>query len=1132
MMYLCMDSVSMIYWTPSVVRTFNIRSDTIRMSFYAMNVEDKSSFPPPNNRLHFRTFKFLITLLWENLYRVPEAIYASTVDGDNAEPRREDFAVNSLPALQRGAVTLSEGELALLLHQRRAQQFRPQPDLPNNSYGPAIGFPSLSSIYETDELSNGISDGDCLSPVRRFFCLFVTFDVLLSALMWLLTIVITGVNLRAGAEQQIVQYTIYTSLFDLVCVAAARFVFLVFTFALMRFKHWWPVALTTTLSCGFLVSKVFFYSWTQHNTYMFEVVFLLVSFILPWAETWFLDFRVLPLESKAGKFLYACSESRERLLPTFQTPGHGYRGPPGGTVAGSIYNFYSPIASSGGGSDHGLEDDDDLSALPGLLPTSKYKEYSSKNKRSFTDGEENLRKRGRDIAEECWNILFTAEWGLQQKIGEGTESHLLLYSAKYPNYKNKFYKVETTLDLSPRELLAEVFYNAEQAPTWNANLKSTKVLQIIDEFTDIIYQVTNDAAGGIVSSRDFVDLRHWVIRAGGIYVSSGASVEHSSMPPQPKIVRGINGPSCIALFPVEGREDQAHLKAMVQTDLNGWIPQRVIDKALSDVMIKSVQFIKGRIPALKERSRKRPSKFRHLFETGYLTMSVLDYFQRGSTIVRDAFCSRYSSIVGEHPNRGEGDRSGHGFLSQNESKLATFQKIVLWDNVPLSSIFLTCFTFTYWFLASMRPLGLLFEVLLLYNGRMIFNYCWGAISVSPTSEQREDQKEAEDWTLMENSVLSAPEIQVALQKLKTVGKRYFEAFKTLRKEQPRNYAVMMLGTLSTTAFVGSLVTGPVFLYALFLVLFTAPGMIHNSVQLNRLFWSLICGPDPSPEADKHVDEFMWKESQEDLRLLERAANQSPDESVVLEEYMPSLLRRAGTKPAVSKDSSESDSTIDDMMENIHKDDLPPGDHDDDASSFEEFDPGEFPSMDATVSRVVAIGESTLHLVLRLRGGGKKRKKKNYTTPKKNKHKHKKVKLAVLKYYKVDENGKIHRLRRECPGPDCGAGVFMAGMFDRQYCGKCGLTYSTLHLVLRLRGGGKKRKKKNYTTPKKNKHKHKKVKLAVLKYYKVDENGKIHRLRRECPGEECGAGVFMAGMFDRQYCGKCGLTYVFANPAES
>ncbi|XP_005109406.2 ubiquitin-40S ribosomal protein S27a [Aplysia californica] len=91
--------------------------------------------------------------------------------------------------------------------------------------------------------------------------------------------------------------------------------------------------------------------------------------------------------------------------------------------------------------------------------------------------------------------------------------------------------------------------------------------------------------------------------------------------------------------------------------------------------------------------------------------------------------------------------------------------------------------------------------------------------------------------------------------------------------------------------------------------------------------------------------------------------------------------------------------------------------------------------------------------------------------------------------------------------------------------------STLHLVLRLRGGGKKRKKKNYTTPKKNKHKKKKVKLAVLKYYKVDENGKITRLRRECPNKYCGAGVFMASHFDRQYCGKCCLTYVFNKPEE-
>ena len=34
-------------------------------------------------------------------------------------------------------------------------------------------------------------------------------------------------------------------------------------------------------------------------------------------------------------------------------------------------------------------------------------------------------------------------------------------------------------------------------------------------------------------------------------------------------------------------------------------------------------------------------------------------------------------------------------------------------------------------------------------------------------------------------------------------------------------------------------------------------------------------------------------------------------------------------------------------------------------------------------------------------------------------------------------------------------------------------------------------------------------------------------RRVCPNPECGPGVFMASHFDRQYCGKCGLTYMFS-----
>ncbi|KAF9012201.1 hypothetical protein BDZ89DRAFT_1224228 [Hymenopellis radicata] len=54
------------------------------------------------------------------------------------------------------------------------------------------------------------------------------------------------------------------------------------------------------------------------------------------------------------------------------------------------------------------------------------------------------------------------------------------------------------------------------------------------------------------------------------------------------------------------------------------------------------------------------------------------------------------------------------------------------------------------------------------------------------------------------------------------------------------------------------------------------------------------------------------------------------------------------------------------------------------------------------------------------------------------------------------------------------------------------------------------------TPKKIKHKRTKVKMAILKYYKIDSDSKIKRLRRECPSVECGAGIFKT-MSQQQQC---------------
>lgn len=88
------------------------------------------------------------------------------------------------------------------------------------------------------------------------------------------------------------------------------------------------------------------------------------------------------------------------------------------------------------------------------------------------------------------------------------------------------------MNLSASELFRRLYYGMEDVPSWNPTVLETRVLRVssffkiqthlklqtyhstlypqkIDSHTDITYSVAAPAAGGLVESRDFVDLRHW-----------------------------------------------------------------------------------------------------------------------------------------------------------------------------------------------------------------------------------------------------------------------------------------------------------------------------------------------------------------------------------------------------------------------------------------------------------------------------------------------------------------------------------------------------------------------------------------------------------------------------------------------
>jgi small subunit ribosomal protein S27Ae len=79
----------------------------------------------------------------------------------------------------------------------------------------------------------------------------------------------------------------------------------------------------------------------------------------------------------------------------------------------------------------------------------------------------------------------------------------------------------------------------------------------------------------------------------------------------------------------------------------------------------------------------------------------------------------------------------------------------------------------------------------------------------------------------------------------------------------------------------------------------------------------------------------------------------------------------------------------------------------------------------------------------------------------------------------------------------------------------------IYLVVDLEGGKGKKKKKDMKKRSKKKHKKRKVKLAILKYYKV-EGDKVVRTRQMC--KVCPPGTFLAEHSDRLYCGRCHTSY--------
>lgn len=435
-----------------------------------------------------------------------------------------------------------------------------------------------NDFFTINDILAGYRFPDKMSYVRRSFCFMLAFDVLFIGLMWLICIMLRGENIWIAFDQQIKHYNIQTSLFDIVLAALCRFVVLSLFYAIFYINHWIVISLSTILTCGFLIAKVFYYDWQQSSQHVFEVLLILISFILTWGEAWFWDARVLPQEFYAKELLVGSPASeREPLLR------NGTRRFP--VYTDSVGSFYSPMQSEQGS----------IGSLHQFYSHGSNMRYAAVShiNRELIDHYYSTAKR---ITEESQSLLKSKSWKLEKSKGDESVFSMVLPSGQ------KIFKIVATINASPKCLLDELYFNIEKIPKWNLSLLAAHKLQVLDEHTDVSYQVSASAAGGLISSRDFVSLRHWTCLDEFSYLIATTATEHPNAPKSKKYVRAENGVCCLYMS-AKDNENQSHFEFILDTNLKGWIPQSVLDKALGGTLFDYVSSLKLYISKVQENGR-------------------------------------------------------------------------------------------------------------------------------------------------------------------------------------------------------------------------------------------------------------------------------------------------------------------------------------------------------------------------------------------------------------------------------------------------------------------------------------------------------------------------------------------------
>jgi len=447
---------------------------------------------------------------------------------------------------------------------------------------------------------------------RALFGALCVFDALAATGLWAV------LEERLHGKIVLSSYDFTRSIIDIAGVAIARFLLCTSIYSFGSVSVLWPMLAVALVSFVFYGVKIYMTHYEQPPKFEpTDIVLYVQGCVLCVCELWFLHARVMPGHTKIGEAVSAIRHSKmhpasNAEATTLSTMGKsdpvdikrnvyeddddlpddassGYHTPGGYATPAALSDAESdmygtpqssressPAQFNNGGAFTLVTQPDPALARP--IP-------SKSASRHQTD--EQLAKTAADAVARTWTLATSNEinWTIEAQRGAITVWSIVRGATK-------ILMSDGEVKASPSVLFHLLHKNIQSHTKWNPMLSRYEVIKPIDHYTDMTYTETRSMAGGLISPRDFVNVRRWMKRDGNVVIAE-VKAEHQSKPPTEDNIRGQYGPGGYVLLSIKDRPHVTRVMWLINIDFKGWLPRYLVDQTMSNLLIEHHDAVAG-----------------------------------------------------------------------------------------------------------------------------------------------------------------------------------------------------------------------------------------------------------------------------------------------------------------------------------------------------------------------------------------------------------------------------------------------------------------------------------------------------------------------------------------------------------